>query len=464
MRLQRPIVLVTAVGLMAACRPSDVLNVPPPVGVETSGSLASQAGAEGAFTAAMGALFGATDGVGGVLGSSELLSDEFTFTGFTFDATIATIDARIVAPSNPTAQWSNLLVARSSLLLTVPLLTKYEPAGGRSKIGLAYALAGYAELLLAESFCGGTPLDAAVPGGGIQYGMPLTDDSLLGVAVAHFDSALAQSNGDPAVSGLARVGLGRALIDRGQFAMADTTVAVVPTSFVYNTELAPSVDDAALDGPNVYAVALNDNGCSETNVSDREGVNGLNFLSATDPRVQFDTTVAMTCDGNVYDYPTKFEGSFSLIPLASGVEARLIEAEAALQDGQPSLWAADLRALRGDSADTHIPFPAGDSLSADSAEGANATAQVDLMFRERAFWLFGTGTRLGDLRRLVRQYGRDQGSVYPTGPYPDGNDPNLPAPLPNYGPDVDFGLPLPGSGVTITNPQFKGCLSPTTTA
>jgi hypothetical protein len=46
-----------------------------------------------------------------------------------------------------------------------------------------------------------------------------------------------------------------------------------------------------------------------------------------------------------------------------------------------------------------------------------ATARVDLMFRERAFWMYLTGHRLGDLRRLVRQYGRAKESVYPTGAY-----------------------------------------------
>ena len=46
-----------------------------------------------------------------------------------------------------------------------------------------------------------------------------------------------------------------------------------------------------------------------------------------------------------------------------------------------------------------------------------ATGRVDLHFRERAFWFYLTAHRLGDLRRLVRQYGRAIESVYPTGAY-----------------------------------------------
>jgi hypothetical protein len=92
-----------------------------------------------------------------------------------------------------------------------------------------------------------------------------------------------------------------------------------------------------------------------------------------------------------------------------------------------------------------------DSLSDPGASlsGAAAdSARVDLMFRERAFWMFLTGHRPGDLRRLVRQYGRQQNKVYPTGPYPVLG--NL------YGTDVV--LPIP-TAEKISNPLFTGCAS-----
>ena len=49
-----------------------------------------------------------------------------------------------------------------------------------------------------------------------------------------------------------------------------------------------------------------------------------------------------------------------------------------------------------------------------------AAGRVTQLFRERAFWLWLTGHRLGDLRRLVRQYSRPADVVYPVGPYPGG--------------------------------------------
>ena len=77
----------------------------------------------------------------------------------------------------------------------------------------------------------------------------------------------------------------------------------------------------------------------------------------------------------------------------------------------------------------------------------SADARVDLIFRERAFWLFITGHRQGDLRRLVRQYHRRQESVYPTGFYQGG--------LSAYGTDVTAPIPP----VERLNPQFTGCIN-----
>jgi starch-binding outer membrane protein, SusD/RagB family len=57
---------------------------------------------------------------------------------------------------------------------------------------------------------------------------------------------------------------------------------------------------------------------------------------------------------------------------------------------------------------------------------------VDLIFRERAFWMFSTAHRLGDLRRLVKYYQRTPESVFPTGAWHKGG---------NYGPDVNFPVP-----------------------
>ena len=85
------------------------------------------------------------------------------------------------------------------------------------------------------------------------------------------------------------------------------------------------------------------------------------------------------------------------------------------------------------------------SVAGSFTDPGNDAARVSLLFREKAFWTFGRGQRLGDLRRLVRQYGRPQDQVFPTGVHYKGG---------TYGPDVN----LPVVQAEENNPNFKGCL------
>ncbi len=477
-----------AVGVVAtagslACRPSDVLTVPPPAGVTSSAAYRSQTGAEGLLTTGTTQIFqtfagGMTGANNGLLAWSCQLADELSYTYFSSSAAHANIDARFTAGGGGFTESADLplqilLQGRLTLLSAIPLLEAYEPASGQAKVGQAFALVGYAELLAAEDYCAGAPFDVLGSAKGIKYGVPLSTDSTLGLAEAAFDSAVAHAAGDATTAAFAAVGLGRTRLARGHFTDAAAAVGTVPTSFVYNTQLqAGGFSSGAPYLYNLYDDQAQSQGCGYVNVVDRKGGNGLPYISAQDPRLVLSTTIAETCDGHnagapdsVWYYPVKFGNPSTTVPLATGIEARLIEAEAALHANNPNLWAADLNALRADSAETHVTFGAGQvPIALDSTTAASGTAQVDFMFRERAFWLFGTGTRLGDMRRLIRQYGRDQSTVFPVGPYPNANQPNLPSPLPNYGTDVDFTLPTPASGFTTPNPNYKGCLTSTKVA
>jgi hypothetical protein len=75
-------------------------------------------------------------------------------------------------------------------------------------------------------------------------------------------------------------------------------------------------------------------------------------------------------------------------------------------------------------------------------------AAVDMLFKERAYWLWLTGHRLGDMRRLIRQYGRTAATVFPVGTL-------ALRPSDTYGTDVNFIVPFPERN----NPQFTGCLN-----
>jgi hypothetical protein len=95
---------------------------------------------------------------------------------------------------------------------------------------------------------------------------------------------------------------------------------------------------------------------------------------------------------------------------------------------------------------TEQPLPKPAALTAADIP-ATAAGREDLLFRERALTLYLTSHRLGDLRRLISQYGRSSESVFPTGPYNPGSASKAGT---VYGTDVN--LPIPAE--EENNPQY----------
>jgi len=130
------------------------------------------------------------------------------------------------------------------------------------------------------------------------------------------------------------------------------------------------------------------------------------------------------------------------VPLVTGIDARLIEAEGKLQANDVPGMMTILNALRASPEQLgNLAVPVMSPL----ATPATKDGAIDLLFREAAFWQFGRGTRLGNLRRLIRQYGRSQANVFPDGPFHKGGV---------HGTDVNFSIP----DAEFTNPNYKGCL------
>jgi hypothetical protein len=222
----------------------------------------------------------------------------------------------------------------------------------------------------------------------------------------------------------------------GQYANAAALVTGVPTTFNYFIEHSGSTGRQ-----NNPFFSLQGNG--RWSLSHREGGNatGLPFRGADpddnagqDPRIPWVEDPAGGFDPAFRLFvQKKYPDIGSDVPLASGIEARLIEAEAALASG--GNWLAILNALRDsvgilmsaqiDDYSTWVPAPVLTPL----ADPGTAAARVDLLFSERAFWLWGTGQRLADLRRLINQYTRTADLVFPSGAYHKGG---------TYGTDVVF--------------------------
>jgi hypothetical protein len=168
-------------------------------------------------------------------------------------------------------------------------------------------------------------------------------------------------------------------------------------------------------------------------VANNEGTNGINFAKAADPRLPVCEGGDAVCRANGVTRTTRDDLTAPLsvqlvwpirespVAITSGIEARLIEAEAQLRAQNSAGALATLNAARATVTGLVALTDAG-----------TADARVNQLFRERAIWLFGRGYRLGDMRRLVRQYNRTAATVFPVGTWHKGG---------NYGVDVNFPVP-----------------------
>ncbi|MBA3346647.1 MAG: hypothetical protein H0T44_15330 [Gemmatimonadales bacterium] len=330
---------------------------------------------------------------------SGTLADEFVNPGFIPSRT--EVDLRLAQENTAglAALFQSLHRARSAAEDAAVSLQQFgaEPATDTG-IPEMLALAGFSYIFLGEDFCSGVPVSRIV-NDTIAYGQPLTTAQIFDTAIVRFNLALTHPSiapGDP-IHSLVSVGLGRALLNQGLFPEAAAAVAAVPVDFVYETEHATT--PAALHN-GVFEAFSNGN----FGVFDQEGVNGLDYVSAADLRVEGDS--GLGADNNTESwFPSKYPSFESSIPTADYLEAQLIIAESELQTGGFAAMTQRLNDLRAAAGLDDLAQP-GDLVEA-----------TDLLFRERAFWLFATGHRLGDLRRLIRQYGRDAETVFPTGDY-----------------------------------------------
>jgi hypothetical protein len=324
-----------------------------------------------------------------------------------------------------------------------------------TRIAETYSLAGYTYIAFGENYCSGVPVSEAELDGTLTFGDPLTTTELFNRAIERFDKAL-EFPANATVTNLAKIGKARAQLNLNQPAAAAATVAGIPTTFSYNLTHTVALGRQQ----NGIFVFINQN--ERFSVANLDGGNGLNFRAANDPRVPWARVPAndVGFDAATPQYDQgKYASETAQSPIATGVEARLIEAEAALRAGDNTAWLNTLNVLRATSGltPTVFPanFPAGFSFPALTAlsDPGTTVGREDLMFRERAFWMYLSGHRLGDLRRLVRQYGRTANAVYPGGggaPYViDGN--------PKGGVfGNEFNLPVPFD--ELNNPNFTACI------
>jgi len=460
--------LAVAAGLIlfsGACNLLDVTNpdVVPTGNLSDPTALPTiRAGAIGDFALAYGG-----SGAGGSGGTVEgqilatgMLGDELINTE-TFPDRVQE-DARQTDPSSGTfaTVFTNLSRARAS---TEGAAAKFRALSDTTKdpgLSEMTSLAGFTYVLFAEGYCSGVPITNLTPSGTLIYGTPLTTLQLLDTAIARFTVALnaATAAGSASMTNLARVGLARANLDLGNFAAAGAAAAPVPIKFSYVTQYDLNTtrqNNGVFNGTFTF---------KRYGMADKEGGVGFPYISQPDPRTPIyrpSGNSGLGFDGVTPQFDQlRYWDKKADIPLATGLEARLIQAEAFLQAADTVNFMAELNLPRVDTVPQYIlagnpaapttTTPAPINPMSPLATPASPAASIALLFSERARWLWLTGHRLEDMRRLVRVggggYGLAPNTVWPNGPYfknglTYGGDYNLPVPL-----------------IEQNNPNFTACL------
>jgi starch-binding outer membrane protein, SusD/RagB family len=449
MRRRRRGIWGGAVALLAlgACSLQDSLLQQQQPQIVKPGDVQNATGALAIYNGALGrlrtSLNGGDNNTESIWNFSALLSDEMKV-GDTFSQ-------RIDADQRTTQTGDQVLVtiynkvqqSRGYARDAINNLRSFAPTE-TTKIGEMYFEMGFMEATLGQDFCNGIPLGETV-GGVPQYTAPLADSAVFSQAIARYDSALTLLTGSDAqtiaVRNATLIAKGRAQVAKGQFAAAATTVTGIPTSYAYML---------------TYSIPTQSNewwqmstSTKRYSVGDTIGLpsgemNNLPYASANDPRVRSKRSAA-----NSFDGLTPFDslgnwGREDPISLVNGLDARLIEAEAQLQQKNAAGWVAMNQILNTLRA---APPKYGNFTIAAMPDLPLPTTQVDAenqFFREKAFWQYGRGERLSDMRRLVRQYGRSPESVFPTGAFHKTGV---------FGAGVNFPVP----DAEKSNPNFVGC-------
>lgn len=403
-------------------------------------NLGSEAGLAVLVAGAIGDLALALDGSAaghgatpGLIHYSGSMADEYDYSG-TFP-TRREVDQRVTATDNvSTGQvFRNLHRARAAARAAAGAIQEFSNPSTDPQFAEMKSIEALTYIVFGEHFCSGVPFSNAPESGDLEFGQPMSTQQMFQAAIPLLDEAISSPGGSQDRESLARVLKGRALLSMGDISGAASVVGPVPDGFVYTIE--HSANSSAQNN-GLYTLTFVRR---QWSVADNKGGNGLPYRSANDPRVPWNresSTGATTGqdDQTPYFNQLKYSDPSSSVVMASGVEARLMEAEAALQSGPGGAFETihnNLRATMG--------------LPDVSTTGMTQTEAEDYHFSERAFWLWSTGHRVGDMRRLVRDYGRNTESVFATGSYFKGG---------TYGSDTNLPIPIE----ELNNPNFSGCM------
>lgn len=271
--------------------------------------------------------------------------------------------------------------------------TDAEMLAGTNRTALiarAAAYSGYSYLLLGEGFCSAAVDQSAEMFPADFFARAETRFTRAIEAATAVGGASADS-----IRNMALVGRARARLNLGKLAEAAADAALVPTAFVRN-----ATASAASDRRQNRVFAQNNQGQA---VSVGQPYRGLTVNGVADPRVRVTDSGKTATDGTRIWVQDKYAGLNAPLPIATGAEARLIQAEAALRGGSPAAAVTIINTLRATYGIT--PYTGGQST-------AEVTA---LLIDERRRELFLEGHHLYDAIRFNLALQPATGTVFAKG-------------------------------------------------
>jgi len=422
---------IGALVLVAACSTDQLLKATDPDIINPSDTKSSEA--------AVALANGAINTFRAITGGGEstwmfggLLADEWS-TSSTFIQNDETDQRRVQEfNSTVTTELRNLYRTRTRSNEALDAMKALRP-DLRALIAELYLAKGFAEMQLALDFCNGIPISNGNASPPVD-GAPLSNADVFKMAAATLDTAIQWASGTDAQSVLmnrsAKTVRARVALALGDFTTAGTMVTGLPNGWAYQHTFSLTTSSNTLWGQGLSARRYSVGDSLEGNSRNILVANAIPFSSAKDPRlpVTIPTSGAINGqDGLTYTRTTAMWQQLTPVDVVNAIDARMVEAEVALKSGNVTGWLAIHNALRAAPPKLGEIQPAAMAPLTDPGTDA---ARVSLHFREKAFWTFSRGQRLGDMRRLIRQYGRTEANTFPQGVHYKGGsymkDVNLP--------------------------------------
>ncbi|MCH8495744.1 MAG: RagB/SusD family nutrient uptake outer membrane protein [Balneolales bacterium] len=319
---------------------------------------------------------------------------------------LRTIDQSNVYVNNVYSFWQRSRASADDAIDRLVELKGNEEAEASLNMVIARAYAGYSYIMLGETFC-------AAP---VSVSRAYSSDELMEFAVERFTDAIAAAGRATAAGAdaaeveryrnLAQVGLARAHLNLGNMTEAATAASAVPADFTFMNRHS----DNSARQYNPYFDAT-------TGANNRYITPGVDFTNTGDVRIPHTEERVTSLVSGIMLYipyqPSQFSGwtpadsvefeRNTSVVLASGLEARYIEAEANGAVASTLTFVNERRDVGG-----QLPGVfAGDAL-------------MEELRVQRSRDFFMSGRRLGDIRRYKALYGED---YFLTGTDPYYNEP-----------------------------------------